>query len=53
MKYQDDSFYWSSPLIFYLVTVSNINLLGARYCRFPLAHGIIHGQYGAIKHINL
>jgi hypothetical protein len=35
------------------VSISGINLLGVMYCRFPLTHEVIHGEFGAIELLNL
>jgi hypothetical protein len=35
------------------VPISGIDLLGVMYRRFPLTHEIIHGEFGAIKRLNL
>ena len=46
-------FAWLSSLLrFYWVSISGIELLGIMYLRFPLAHGDIHGEFGAIKCMN-
>ena len=35
------------------MSISGIELLGVMYLRFPLAHGNIHAEFGAIEHLNL
>ena len=35
------------------MSISGIELLGVMYLRFLLAHGDIHGEFGAIERLNL
>ena len=34
------------------MSISSIDLLGVMYLMFPLAHGDIHGEFGAIERLN-